>query len=128
MKEQALCILANIADGDIAKSAIMSNEDVLKKLMNYMVSCGVSECNALFLTLVSKQCYITHPKLTHSHFTPMQVIPNVKLQIAATFCISNLIWNVEEGAAERQNKLREMGVYKLLQNLMTTTDTGLFDK
>lgn len=37
MKEQALCILANIADGDMAKSAIMSNEDVLKKLMNYMV-------------------------------------------------------------------------------------------
>ncbi|XP_042872833.1 armadillo repeat-containing protein 8-like isoform X2 [Penaeus japonicus] len=92
VKEQALCILANIADGDMAKSAIMSNEDVLKKLMNYMV------------------------------------IPNVKLQIAATFCISNLIWNVEEGAAERQIKLREMGVYKLLQNLMTTTDTGLFDK
>nr|XP_027207181.1 armadillo repeat-containing protein 8-like isoform X2 [Penaeus vannamei] len=92
VKEQALCILANIADGDMAKSAIMSNEDVLKKLMNYMV------------------------------------IPNVKLQIAATFCISNLIWNVEEGAPERQNKLREMGVYKLLQNLMTTTDTGLFDK
>ncbi|KAK3863279.1 hypothetical protein Pcinc_018954 [Petrolisthes cinctipes] len=92
VKEQALCILANIADGDVAKAAIMSNEDVLKKLMNYMV------------------------------------IPNVKLQIAATFCISNLIWNVEEGAAERQNKLREMGVYKLLQNLMTTTDTGLFDK
>ncbi|MPC52589.1 Armadillo repeat-containing protein 8 [Portunus trituberculatus] len=38
VKEQALCILANIADGDIAKSAIMSNEDVLKKLMNYMGS------------------------------------------------------------------------------------------
>lgn len=37
VKEQALCILANIADGDVAKSAIMSNEDVLKKLMNYMV-------------------------------------------------------------------------------------------
>ncbi|XP_053646914.1 armadillo repeat-containing protein 8 isoform X1 [Cherax quadricarinatus] len=92
VKEQALCILANIADGDMAKNAIMSNEDVLKKLMNYMV------------------------------------IPNVKLQIAATFCISNLIWNVEEGAAERQNKLRDMGVYKLLQNLMTTTDTALFDK
>ncbi|XP_064105216.1 armadillo repeat-containing protein 8-like isoform X2 [Macrobrachium nipponense] len=92
VKEQALCILANIADGDVAKSAIMSNEDVLKKLMNYMV------------------------------------IPNVKLQIAATFCISNLIWNVEDGSAERQNKLREMGVYKILQNLMATTDTGLFDK
>ncbi|XP_076068671.1 armadillo repeat-containing protein 8-like isoform X2 [Oratosquilla oratoria] len=92
VKEQALCILANIADGDMAKSAIMSNEDILKKLMNYMV------------------------------------IPNVKLQIAATFCISNLIWSAEEGASERQTKLRDMGVYKLLQNLMTTSDTTLFDR
>ena len=32
VKEQALCILANIADGDTAKSFIMSNEDVLKKI------------------------------------------------------------------------------------------------
>ena len=34
---QALCILANVADGDSAKHYIMGNEDVLKKLMNYMV-------------------------------------------------------------------------------------------
>ena len=34
---QTLCILANVADGDQAKEYIMSNEDVLKKLMNYMV-------------------------------------------------------------------------------------------
>lgn len=38
VKEQALCILANIADGDIAKEHIMSNDDVLKKLMDYMVN------------------------------------------------------------------------------------------
>lgn len=38
VKEQALCILANIADGDFAKNFIMSNEDVLKKLTTYMVS------------------------------------------------------------------------------------------
>lgn len=37
VKEQALCILANIADGDTAKDFIMSNEDVLRKLINYMV-------------------------------------------------------------------------------------------
>ncbi|KAG8337688.1 Armadillo repeat-containing protein 8 [Homalodisca vitripennis] len=37
VKEQALCILANIADGDSAKDYIMSNEDVLKKLQDYMV-------------------------------------------------------------------------------------------
>lgn len=36
--EQALCILANIADGNSAKAYIMGNEDILKKIMNYMVS------------------------------------------------------------------------------------------
>ncbi|XP_064465922.1 armadillo repeat-containing protein 8-like isoform X1 [Ornithodoros turicata] len=92
VKEQALCILANIADGDSAKAFIMSNEDVLKKLTTY---------------------------IAHS---------NVKLQIAATFCISNLVWSEEEGARERQSKLRELGVQKLLQSLLTTNDTILFDK
>jgi armadillo repeat-containing protein 8 len=38
VKEQALCILANIADGDAAKDFIMQNEDVLKKLATYMVN------------------------------------------------------------------------------------------
>ena len=38
VKEQALCILANIGDGDTAKDYIMANEDVLKKLQDYMVS------------------------------------------------------------------------------------------
>ena len=37
VKEQALCILANIADGESAKDYIMTNEDVLKKLASYMV-------------------------------------------------------------------------------------------
>ncbi|KAG8233021.1 hypothetical protein J437_LFUL013690 [Ladona fulva] len=92
VKEQALCILANIADGDCAKEFIMSNEDVLKKLTNYML---------------------------HS---------NVKLQIAAIFCISNLAWKEEGGALERQARLRDMGVHKLLQQLIATSDTMLFDK
>ena len=39
---QTLCILANVADGDQAKEYIMSNEDVLKKLMNYMVNSSTS--------------------------------------------------------------------------------------
>ena len=37
LKEQALCILANIADGSSSRDFILGNEDVLKKLMNYMV-------------------------------------------------------------------------------------------
>lgn len=36
VKEQALCILGNIADGERAKDQIMANEDVLKKLTDYM--------------------------------------------------------------------------------------------
>lgn len=36
VKEQALCILGNIADGEKAKDQIMANEDVLKKLTDYM--------------------------------------------------------------------------------------------
>ncbi|XP_035221670.1 armadillo repeat-containing protein 8-like isoform X3 [Stegodyphus dumicola] len=92
VKEQALCILANIADGDFAKNFIMSNEDVLKKLTTYMMH------------------------------------PNVKLQIAATFCISNLVWKEEEGALERQSKLKDLGVQQLLQQLLSTSDTTLFDR
>ncbi|KAG1714932.1 Armadillo repeat-containing protein 8 [Nymphon striatum] len=92
VKEQALCILANIADGESAKDFIMSNEDVLKKLMNYMI---------------------------HA---------NVKLQIASTYCISNLIWNQEEGSSERQAKLRDLGIQKLLKQLLITSDTTLFEK
>ncbi|XP_070535993.1 armadillo repeat-containing protein 8-like [Ptychodera flava] len=92
VKEQTLCILANIADGSTAKEYIMNNDDVLKKITNYMI---------------------------HA---------NVKLQIAATYCISNLVWNEEEGALERQAKLREMGVQKLLQQLLSSSDTVLFDK
>ncbi|KAK3592440.1 hypothetical protein CHS0354_004873 [Potamilus streckersoni] len=92
VKEQTLCILANIADGDQAKSFIMENEDVLKKLMNYML---------------------------HT---------NTNLQIAATFCIFNLVWSEEEGAYTRQAKLRDLGVQKLLQQLLSTNDSTLFDK
>ena len=92
VKEQALCILANIADGDTAKNFIMSNEDVLKKITNYM--------------------------LHH----------NNKLGIAAVLCVQNLIRVEDDGATERQTKLREMGVYKILQQLLTTTDVALFEK
>ena len=37
VKEQALCILGNIGDGESAKDYIMSNDDMLKKLQDYMV-------------------------------------------------------------------------------------------
>jgi hypothetical protein len=37
IKEQALCILANIADGIISKEFIMGNEDLLRKINSFMV-------------------------------------------------------------------------------------------
>jgi len=92
VKEQALCILANIADGDTAKQLIMANEDMLKKVTSYMV---------------------------HN---------NSKLQIAAVVCILNLIWRNDEGSAERQCRLKDIGVVKILQQLLTSNDTTLFEK
>lgn len=92
VKEQALCILANVADGDKSRDHIMANEDVLKKLMDYMM---------------------------HS---------NVKLQIAAILCVCNLVWKEEPGAAQRQTRLKEIGIYKILLQLRHTKDSQLFEK
>ncbi|KAH0560351.1 armadillo repeat-containing protein 8-like [Cotesia glomerata] len=92
VKEQALCILANVADGDRAREHIMANEDVLKKLMDYMM---------------------------HS---------NIKLKVAAIFCVCNLVWREEPGAAQRQARLRELGLYQILQQLRCTKDSQLLEK
>ncbi|XP_019817555.1 armadillo repeat-containing protein 8 isoform X3 [Bos indicus] len=92
VKEQTLCILANIADGTTAKELIMTNDDILQKIKYYM---------------------------GHSH---------VKLQLAAMFCISNLVWNEEEGSQERQDKLRDMGIVDILHKLSQSPDSNLCDK
>ncbi|KAM4731155.1 armadillo repeat-containing protein 8 [Anableps anableps] len=92
VKEQTLCILANIADGNTAKELIMTNDDMLQKIKYYM---------------------------GHS---------NVKLQLAATFCVSNLIWNEEDGSQDRQDKLREMGFVDVLHKLTQSTDSNLSDR
>lgn len=92
IKEQALLILSNIADGERAKDHIISNDDVLKKLVDYM----------------------THP-------APC-------LQESAVFCVGNLSRKGEPGAIERQSKLRELGVVNILQQLMGTSDTVLFNR
>ncbi len=92
VKEQALCILGNIADGDTAKEYIMSNEDILKKLTSYLMN------------------------------------SNVNLQTAATFCINNLVWNEEEGAITRQERLKELQIPKILGGMLGTPNAGLFDR
>lgn len=42
---------------------------------------------------------------------------NVKLQVAAVFCVCNLVWREEPGAAQRQARLKELGFYRILQQL-----------
>jgi hypothetical protein len=92
VKEQALCILGNIADGEKAREHIMSNEDVLKKLIDYM----------------------THPARC--------------LQEASVFCINNLARLGEPGSLERQTRLKDMGVTSILQQLLSTSDTVLYNR
>lgn len=53
---------------------------------------------------------------------------NVKLKMAAIYCISNLAWSTDEGASERQTVFRDLGILKLLQDLSTTADPLLFDR
>ncbi len=43
-------------------------------------------------------------------------------------CIYNLVSNEDGGYEERQAKLREMGVYKVLQSLQNTADPELYEK
>ncbi|XP_058043721.1 armadillo repeat-containing protein 8 isoform X5 [Ahaetulla prasina] len=92
VKEQTLCILANIADGTTAKEFIMTNDDILQKIKYYM---------------------------SHS---------NAKLQLAAMFCVSNLIWNEEEGSQDRQDKLRDIGIVDILHKLSQSSDPNICEK
>merc|ERR1712080_180150 len=78
--------------GDNAKSYIMANEDVLKKVTNYLM---------------------------HT---------NTKLQMAAVVCFYNLAYIEEPGAGDRQTKLREVGVHKILGQLLNTPDANLLKK
>lgn len=53
---------------------------------------------------------------------------NVKLQVAAIFCVCNLVWRDEPGSTQRQARLRELGIYRILQQLRHTKDTQLLEK
>ena len=94
VKEQAYCVLANIADGDASKEIIMNNEEILTRI-NSILEEDQSQ---------------------------------VRLQMAATFVITNLVWAEDEGSLDRQNKLKQLGIYSNLTNLLETSDTDLFDK
>jgi hypothetical protein len=53
IKEQALCILSNVADGNESKGYIMGNEDLLRKINSFMVTCLLDRVffNPIFIFL-----------------------------------------------------------------------------
>lgn len=119
------CLAANIADGFTAKDFIMTNEDVLKKITSYLVcthtsrqTCGTDRFFCLNFHFI---CIYLLNFSIQNHASP-------KLQTAAVLCVSNLAWKDEEGSVERQTKLKELGVQKLLHSLITTSDQNLFDR
>jgi hypothetical protein len=48
--------------------------------------------------------------------------------VSAVCCISNLLSNIDDGANERQAKLKEMGVQRILNKLMHSNDAFLIEK
>nr|KAG5713716.1 hypothetical protein BaRGS_024343 [Batillaria attramentaria] len=52
IKEQALCILGNIADGLVSKEYIMTNDDVIKKIVTYMM-CSHTQLQVAAVFIVS---------------------------------------------------------------------------
>jgi hypothetical protein len=54
LKEQALCILANIADGSTSKTFIMENEDLLRKINSFMVDIDTLYYNYIYSQLYCK--------------------------------------------------------------------------
>uniref|UniRef100_A0A5S6QH95 Armadillo repeat-containing protein 8 n=1 Tax=Trichuris muris TaxID=70415 RepID=A0A5S6QH95_TRIMR len=51
----------------------------------------------------------------------------LRLQMAAVRCVCNLLWKEDYGFVERQVRLRDVGILKILQQLLNVTDPALFD-
>lgn len=90
----------------------MTNDDMLQKIKYYMVQYlippSIAHPCSVFIRprLPLLQQYVQPHEVyrfvfPHLYFVVLWLFPqghsNVKLQLAATFCISNLIWNEEDG-------------------------------
>lgn len=51
-----------------------------------------------------------------------------RLQIASVLCVQNLVLAERDGASDRQSQLTERGVFRILQDLLSSTDANLFEK
>lgn len=109
VREQVICIFANIASGETSRDC---------KLIELESICVTQHLYAVIMTR----------RDILKRLADYMKDENVKLQIAATYCVSNLAWAEEEGAQERQQLLRELNVHNILQQLLSTPDTALFDK
>lgn len=92
LKEQVLCFISNIANGSYSGDILMTDEQILLKLISYITN------------------------------------DNEQLQMASVYCVSNLIRNASEFGSERRDKLKNLGVEKKLQGLLTTSSASLFDR
>ncbi|XP_063363552.1 uncharacterized protein LOC134652310 [Cydia amplana] len=139
VKEQALCILGNIGDGEKAKDLIMANEDVLRKLVDYLAhpesklqeaalfvagnlvwrgEAGAAARQARLAELgVLRALQLLRQRKDH------QLHDNTPGEQAA----GNLVWRGEAGAAARQARLAELGVLRALQLLRQRKDHQLHD-
>lgn len=99
VKEQALCILINIAVGDTAKDFIMSNEDILKKLSSYLLNHNGQ------LQIAAGKCV---NNLMFVGQSPSQADINA--------------------ANARKEKLEMLSFRKIFQQLATTSHSNLFNE
>ncbi|KAB1283246.1 Armadillo repeat-containing protein 8, partial [Camelus dromedarius] len=119
VKEQTLCILANIADGTTAKELIMTNDDILQKIKYYM---------NLTMTLS-----VVHGEINPAAESRMDCRKEgqeeerpVKMLLGNPS--TKAFGYIEEGSQERQDKLRDMGIVDILHKLSQSPDSNLCDK
>lgn len=115
IKEQALCIIGNIAAGAGITDYVMENERILKKLFDFIVS--LTEKAKLF-DRKEKQYAQT---VLLMDFVPFQNHKDVKLQEGAMFAIKNLIEKNDLNTSQRLSRLRELGIIEELEKYLNST-------
>lgn len=109
VKEQALIIISNITAGARDKDYVMEDENIIKKIREFLVR----------IQLIAI--------LEHVADLPsdLQVVSDNKLQMGAVFVVRNLM---EKGG--RQKMLRESGILENLEQLlhMTPRDSQFYEE
>ncbi|XP_017905452.1 armadillo repeat-containing protein 8 isoform X11 [Ovis aries] len=147
VKEQTLCILANIADGTTAKELIMTNDDILQKIKYYMVGlCALHDSTSCTLegedrVIHMSNCslplcfvYQTSYGMTRKHCSRVLSVgiggdPREALALErAEKEDGEMHLKKMKGSQERQDKLRDMGIVDILHKLSQSPDSNLCDK